>query len=68
VSNFLKPGESELSQLDSAIVTREFAAKLQEDLNEQELMTMLTPVHVENSGPFLGSSRTVREHYCVNKR
>jgi hypothetical protein len=44
---------SELSQLDSAIVAREFSAKRQE-VNERELMTMVTPIHVENSGPLLG--------------
>jgi hypothetical protein len=54
----LIPG-SEHSQLDSAIVSSEFAAKLQEDVNEQELMTALTPVYVENTGPFLGSNRSV---------
>jgi hypothetical protein len=50
---------NELSQLDSAIVTGEFAAKRQEEVFERELMTMLTPVHVENSGPLLGSDQPV---------
>ncbi len=42
---------NELSQLGPAIITREFAAKRQEEVFERELMTMLTSVHVENSGP-----------------
>jgi len=50
---------NKLSQLDPAIVTRESAAKRQEEVLERELMTMLTPVHVENSGPLLGSNRPI---------
>ena len=30
-------------------------------------MTMLTPVHVENSGPLLGSNRPVCAHFSVKK-
>jgi hypothetical protein len=58
---------NELSQLDPAIVAREFAAKRQEEVFEQELMTVLTPVHVENSGPLLGSNRPVCTHFTVKK-
>jgi len=50
---------NELSQLDSAIITREFAAKRQKKVFERELMTMLKPIHVENSGPLLGSNQPV---------
>ncbi len=47
---------NEVSQLYPAIVTSEFAAKRQGEVFERELMTMLTPAHVENSGPLLGSN------------
>jgi hypothetical protein len=30
-------------------------------------MTVLTPVHVENSGPLLGSNRPVCTHFTVKK-
>jgi hypothetical protein len=49
----------ELSQLDLAIVAKEFAAKRQEEVFKQELMTMLAPTHVEISGPLLGSNQPV---------
>ncbi|QPN59278.1 hypothetical protein H8F24_14690 [Synechococcus sp. CBW1002] len=49
----LIPG-NELSKLDPAIVTREFAAKRQEEILKRELMTMLAPIHVENSGLLFG--------------
>jgi hypothetical protein len=68
----LKPGiqfipRNELSQLDPAIVTREFASKRQEEVFERELMTMLTLIHVENSGPLLGSNRRILAHCSVKK-
>lgn len=46
----------QLSQLDPAIVTRELSSKRQEDVLERELITMLTSVHVENSGQLLGAN------------
>jgi hypothetical protein len=58
---------NELCELDPAIVTREFAAKRQEEIFERELMTMLTPVHVENSGARLGSDRPAFAHFTVKK-
>jgi hypothetical protein len=36
------------------IDTRELAAKRQEEVFARELMTMLTPIHAENSGTLLG--------------
>jgi hypothetical protein len=45
----------------------EFAAKRQEEVLERELMTMLTPVHVENSGPLLGSNRPIPAHFSPKK-
>jgi len=57
----------QLSQLDPAIVTRELAAKGQEEVLKRQLMTMLTPVHVEKSGPLLGSNRTIFAHYSPTK-
>jgi len=56
---------NELSPLDPAIVTREFAAKRQEKVFERELMTILTLVHVENSGPLLGSNRPIGAHFTA---
>ncbi len=56
---------NELRQLDPAIVTREFAAERQEEVFERELMTMLTSVHVENSGSLWGSNRPVCAHFTV---
>ena len=52
---------NKLSQLDPAIVTREFATKRQEEVFKREL-AMLTPIYVENSGPPLGSDRPVLTH------
>jgi len=46
----------QLSQLDPAVVTRELYSKRQEDVLERELITMLTSVHVENSGQLLGTN------------
>jgi hypothetical protein len=51
----LIPG-NEISQLDPAIVARELGSKRQEEILERELMTMLTPIHAEDSGPHLGST------------
>jgi hypothetical protein len=48
---------NELRQLDPAIVIREFAAKWQEEIFERELITMITPLYVENSCPLLGQNR-----------
>lgn len=59
----LIPG-NQLSQLDPAIVTGEFAANRQGVL-KRELMTLLTPVHVENSGPLLGSNRLVYAYFLL---
>jgi hypothetical protein len=56
---------NELSQFDQAIVTREFVAKRQEEVFQRELMTMLKPVHVENSGPLLGSDQPVHAYFTV---
>jgi hypothetical protein len=56
---------NELSQLDPPIVTREFAAKRQEEVFKRELLTMLTPIHVENSGPLLGSDQPVHAQSTV---
>jgi hypothetical protein len=56
-----------MSQLDPAIVTREFATKWQEEVLERELTTMLTPVHVENSDPLLGSTQPVLAHFSDKK-
>ena len=53
---------NKLSQLDPAVLTREFAAKRQEEIFKRELMTMLTPVHVENFEPLLGSNQP----FCVH--
>jgi hypothetical protein len=41
------------------IVAREFAAKRQKEVFERQLMTMLTPIHLENSEPLLGSNQPV---------
>ena len=46
----------QLSQLDPAIVAREFSSKRQEKVLKRELITMLTSVHVENSGRLLGAN------------
>jgi len=46
--------QDQLSQLDPAIVTRELSTKWQEEILERELMTMLAPIHVENSGLLFG--------------
>jgi hypothetical protein len=61
----LIPG-NEISLLDPAIVTREFVAKRQEEVFERELMTMLSSVHVENSGQGSGSNRPNLQHFIVN--
>ncbi len=45
------PG-NELSELDPAIVTREFAAKRQEEILKRELVTMLTPIMWKTLGGF----------------
>jgi hypothetical protein len=58
---------NKFSQVDPAIVTREFAAKREEEVLERELMTMLTPVHAENSGPLLGSNQPVFAHFKPQK-
>ena len=54
---------NELSQLDPAIVTREFAVKRQKEVFERELITMLTSVHVGNSGPLLGANEPDPVHF-----
>jgi hypothetical protein len=41
------------------IVAREFAAKRQKEVFERQLMTMLMPIHLENSEPLLGSNQPV---------
>ena len=46
--------QDQLGQLDPAIFTRELSAKWQEEILERELITMLTPIHVENSGVVFG--------------
>jgi len=58
---------NELSQLDLAIVTRKLAAKEQKEVFEQELMTMLTPIHVENSVPLLCSDWSIGAHFNAKK-
>jgi hypothetical protein len=52
-------------QLEPAVVTREFAAKRQEEVFKRELVTMLTPVHVENVGRLLGAFGPVRRHFTA---
>jgi hypothetical protein len=47
------PGH-EFGQLDPAVITREFAAKGQEEVLKRELMTRLASVHVENSVQLFG--------------
>jgi hypothetical protein len=56
---------NELRQLDPPIVAREFAAKRQKEIFKRELMTMLTSVHVENSGQHLGSKRPIHAHFTA---
>jgi hypothetical protein len=56
---------NEFSKLDPVIVTGEFSAKRQYEDLERELMAMLTPIHVENSGPLLGSNQLVCAHFTV---
>jgi hypothetical protein len=56
---------NELSQLGPATVAREFAAERQKEVFERELMTMLGPIQVENSGPPLGSNRPFCAHFTV---
>ena len=50
-------GGSAVFGLDPAIITGEFPAERQEKVLERKLMTMHTPVHVENSGQPLGSNQ-----------
>jgi hypothetical protein len=50
---------------DPAIVTREFAAKRQQEVFERELMSVLTSVHVENSGQRLGSNQPICAHFTA---
>ena len=47
------PGD-EFGQLDPAVITRELAAKWQEEIFKRELMTRLASVHVENSVQLFG--------------
>jgi hypothetical protein len=47
------PGD-EFGQLDPAVMTRELAAKWQEEIFKRELMTRLASVHVENSVQLFG--------------
>jgi hypothetical protein len=63
----LFPGD-QLREPDPAIVAREFAAKRQKEVFERELITMLTPVHVENSERLLGVYGPVREHFTAKNR
>jgi hypothetical protein len=47
------PGD-EFGQLDPAVITRELAAKWQEEIFKRELMTRLASVHEENSVQLFG--------------
>jgi len=51
---------------DPAVVTREFAAKRQEEVCKRELVTMLTPVQVENFGRLLGTFGPIRRHFTAS--
>jgi hypothetical protein len=56
-----------LRPLDPAVVSTEFAAKRQEEVFKRELLTMLTPVLMENSGQLLGSNRPDLAHDSSRK-
>ena len=52
----------EFGELDSAVITGEFAAKWQEEVFERELMTRLASIHVENSGRLFGRNDPICVH------
>jgi len=56
---------NEVSGLDPAIVSREFAAKRQEEVLKRELITMLAPVHVENSERLVGRNEPIQTYYIT---
>jgi len=50
------------------VLTRESAAKWQEEVFKRELVTMLNPVHVENVGRLLGGFGPARRHFTASNR
>ena len=57
----------QLSQLDPAIVSIKLSTKWQEEILERELITMLAPIHVENSGQLWIARLHVRAFTAMNR-
>ncbi|QEY32033.1 hypothetical protein EVJ50_07060 [Synechococcus sp. RSCCF101] len=58
------PG-NQLGELDPAIVARRLTATWQEEILKRELMTMLTPVHVENHRQLFGRNAPNGKHFTA---
>jgi hypothetical protein len=63
----LTPG-NELGQFDPAVVTREFAAKRQEEVFKRELVAMHTSTHIETAGQFADVITILDDHTITGEK
>jgi hypothetical protein len=58
---------NEIRELDPEVISREFATNWQEEDLNRELLSLLAPIRVENSGRGFGSIRSECLHSMAKK-